>query len=163
MKKLLVTIGFPAFLLGAQLMNRVELKLDSSEAEAVLTILDRRAEQKPVTDTDWQMLFLTIPYQRLKKRETSMGRDFADAEFKRFVVTLDARRGDLRRTLAAWKKVDLAAAAQRLLRNLPDEAMLHAAVYPAIKPQNKQLRLRGEYGPCDLFVPGLQSLTRAIR
>jgi hypothetical protein len=44
----------------------------------------------------------------------------------------------LRQTLAAWKKADLVAAAQRPLRYLPtlaNDAMLHAAVYPVIKPQ----------------------------
>jgi hypothetical protein len=96
MTKLLAAAGALAFILGAQPMNRVELKLDSSEAEAVLNILDRRAEQKPVTGADWQTLVSTIPYQRLKKRETSMGRSFADADFQRFVVTLDTRRDELR-------------------------------------------------------------------
>jgi hypothetical protein len=43
----------------AQLPNRVNLKLDASEAEAVLTILDKRAQQEGVTDADWQKLFST--------------------------------------------------------------------------------------------------------
>jgi len=64
MKQVIVAIGVLAFLLdgrlGAQQGNRIELKLDSSEAEAVLAILDRRAEQTPVTDADWQMLFSTV-------------------------------------------------------------------------------------------------------
>jgi hypothetical protein len=139
MKKLLAVVAslalFPACNLGAQQANRIDLRLDSSEADTVLTILDLRAARKTVTDADWQTLFSTIPYQRLKKRESSMRRDFTDVEFKRFVATLDSRRGELRQTLAAWEKTDLVAAAHRPLLYLPDDATLHAAVYPVIKPQ----------------------------
>jgi hypothetical protein len=139
MKQLIAAIGGLALFLngnlGAQQANRIQLKLDSSEAGAVLTILDLRAAGKTVTDADWQTLFSTIPYQRLKKRESSLGRDFTDVEFQRFVATLDSRRGELRQTLAAWKKADLVAAAHRPLLYLPVDATLHAAVYPVIKPQ----------------------------
>jgi hypothetical protein len=124
MKSVIIAVAILAFPpggeLGAQQPGRIQLTLDSSEAEAVLTILEQRAGKKTVTDDDWRMLFSTIPYQRLKKRESSMGRDFTDVEFKRFVVTLDAHRGELRQTLEAWKKADLVAAAGFPLRYLPD-------------------------------------------
>jgi hypothetical protein len=139
MKKTTSAVGVLAFLLSgglaAQQINRIDLRLDSSEADAVLNILDQQAEQKTITDADWQQLFSTIPYQRLKKRESSMGRDFTDGEFKSFVLTLDTRRGELRQTLGEWKKADLVAAAERPLRYLPSGATLHARVYPVIKPQ----------------------------
>jgi hypothetical protein len=139
MKKAIAAIGALTLLsacnLVAQQNNRIRLKLDSSEAEAVLTILDLRAAGKTVTGADWQTLFSTIPYQRLKKRESSVGRDFTAAEFERFVATLDARPGELRQTLAAWEKADLVAAAQYPLLYLPNDATLHATVYPVIKPQ----------------------------
>ena len=64
-----------------------------------------------------------------------MGRDFTDSEFKSFVVTLDVRRDELRKTLAAWKKVDLAAAAERPLRYLPDEATSMPPYMPSSSPR----------------------------
>lgn len=47
--------------------DRTQLKLDTGEAEAVLAILDRRAAGTAVTDSDWQRLFATEPYVRLKE------------------------------------------------------------------------------------------------
>ena len=134
MNKLIVALSL-ATALPAQPPNRIDLHLDASEADAVLSILDHRAAQQTVTDADWQTLFSSIPYQRLKKRDSSMGRDLADADFQRFVLTLDANRAALRQTLATWKKTDLVAAARRPLTYLPDNATLHATVYPVIKPQ----------------------------
>lgn len=99
----------------AQLPNRVSLKLDASEAEAVLTILDKRAHHEDVSDTDWQKLFDTTPYRRLKQRETSVRRPFTDEEFMKFVAMLDARREQLRQTLQQWQSADLQAVAQRPL------------------------------------------------
>jgi hypothetical protein len=77
--------------------NRVDLKLDSSEAEAVLAILDKRALQQSVTDADWQKLLGATPYRRLKQGEASIGQPFTDEEFTKFVDTVDARREQLRR------------------------------------------------------------------
>jgi hypothetical protein len=119
----------------AQSPSRVNLRLDTSEAEAVLDILDKRAHQEDVTDADWQKLFKTTPYRRLKQRETSMRRPLTDEEFAKFVGTLDARREQLRETLRQWQSADLQAAAQRPLRYLPAQANIHADVYPVIKPQ----------------------------
>lgn len=115
--------------------ERIELKLDASEAEAVLAILDKRAAPQLVPDADWQALRTTVPYQRLKKREASLRRDFTDQDFQQFVATLDGRRAELRQTLDAWKKADLRAAAERALRYLPGEARIRASVYPMIKPK----------------------------
>ena len=82
-----------------QTTSRVSLNLDASEAETVLAILDKRATHQDVTPVDWQKLFATTPYQRLKQRETSMRRPFTDEAFMSFVATLDAHRELLRRTL----------------------------------------------------------------
>jgi hypothetical protein len=120
----------------AQPPNRINLKLDASEAEAVLAILDKRAHHADVTEADWQKLFSTAPYRRLKLRETSMGRPFTDEEFANFVTALDARREQLRQTLRQWQSADLQGVAQRPLRYLPPEASIHADVYPLIKPQS---------------------------
>lgn len=114
--------------------NRVNLNLDASEAEVVLAILDKRARQEEVAAADWDKLFSTKPYRRLKERETSMRRAFTDEEFKTFVATLDPRREQLRETLRRWQAADLKAVAQRPLAYLPPQASIRADVYPMIKP-----------------------------
>jgi hypothetical protein len=112
--------------------DRIALTVDTSEADAVLAILSA----KPA-DADWQKLFATEPYVRLKKREASMKRDFTDDDFKNFVRSpeLAAQAPELRRALAAWKHADLRATAQRVLAYLPADARIHAKVFPVIKPK----------------------------
>lgn len=119
----------------AQLPNRVKFRFDASEAEAVLDILDKRGRHEGVTDADWQKLFGTKPYRRLKQRETSIRRPLTDEEFMKFVATLDAHREQLRQTLQQWQSADLKAVAQRPLGYLPPQASINAEVYPVIKPQ----------------------------
>ena len=133
--RLLIVAGLLVSALPAFAQDRIDIRLDSSEASQVLSILEKRALQQPVTEQDWQTLFATTPYRRLKQREASMRRDFADDDFKQFVGGLDARRTDLRRTLAAWTQADLRAAAERSLRYLPAEARIKVSVYPMIKPR----------------------------
>ena len=136
MKRLLMCLAVLCAAAGAD--DRVALQLDTSEAEAVLAILDKGAARQPVDDADWQRLFGSAPYQRLKKREAGLKRDFTDDDFRRFVLSpeLAARAGELRRTLAAWKRADLGAAAARILPYLPRDARVRAHVYPVIKPQS---------------------------
>jgi Putative zinc dependent peptidase (DUF5700) len=127
---------FAAQTIAAQANERVDLKIDLSEANSVLSILDKRAQGQNVENADWERLFSTVPYQRLKQRESSMRRPFTDEEFKKFVPTLDARRAALRETLAAWSKTDLPVIASRPLAYLPANATIRASVYPVIKPQS---------------------------
>lgn len=117
--------------------SRVGLTFDTSEADAVLHILNLRAAQRHVTHFDWQKLFATEPYQRLKQREVSMKRDFTDADFQKFVLSdeLLTHRTALSQTLQSWKKVDLNASAQRVLKYLPAKATIRAKVFPVIKPK----------------------------
>jgi hypothetical protein len=119
----------------AQPPNRVDLKLDSTQAEAVLAILDKRALHEHVTDADWQKLFSTTPYRRLKQWQTFLHQSFTDEEFMKFVATVDAHREELRRTLRQWQSSDLRATAQRALAYLPPQASIHANVYPVIKSE----------------------------
>jgi hypothetical protein len=121
---------------SAQSPNRVDLKLDSTEAEAVLAILDKRALHEAVTNGDWQKLFSTTPYRRLKQGETSLDQPFTDEEFMKFVNTLDPRREELRRALRQWQSSDPRAVARRSLAYLPPQASIHADVYPVIKAQS---------------------------
>lgn len=117
--------------------ERVQLKIDSSEAEAILSILEKRAASNPVTESDWQRLFSTVPYQRLKQREASMHRDFTDEDFRKFVLSpeLAKRATALQQTLTAWDKTDFRATAGRILPYLPPTAVIRASVYPVIKPR----------------------------
>lgn len=125
--------GLPA---SAQAPSRVSLNLDASEAERVLAILDKRAHHEEVAPADWDKLFTTMPYRRLKERETSMRRAFTDEEFQNFVATLDPMREQLRETLRKWQSADLKALAQRPLGYLPSQASIRADVYPMIKPHS---------------------------
>jgi putative zinc-dependent peptidase DUF5700 len=117
--------------------NRIQLKLNSDESEAVLGILAKKAAGQPVSEDDWQHLFATEPYIRLKKREASMKRDFTDDDFKKFVLSpeLAAKAGSLRQTLDDWEKADLNASAVRVLSYLPEQATIRAKVFPLIKPK----------------------------
>ena len=117
--------------------DRVQLRFDTSEAEAVLAILARHKGNQPVADAEWQRLFSTEPYVRLRKREAGMHRDFSDADFQKFVLSDDlaGRAPALEKTLAEWKQADLSQAAARALAYLPSDAVIHAKVFPVIKPK----------------------------
>jgi hypothetical protein len=117
--------------------DRIQLTFNTDEAEAVLAVLAKRAAGNEISDSEWQHLFATEPYVRLKKREASMHRDFTDDDFKKFVLSpeLLAKNSALRQTLDAWKQKDLVAAARRALSYLPKQAVIKAKVFPVIKPK----------------------------
>jgi|HubBroStandDraft_6_1064221.scaffolds.fasta_scaffold11075_2 hypothetical protein len=117
--------------------DRVQLQLNADEADQVLAILAKKAAGQIIQESDWNALFRTEPYVRLKKREASMKRDFTDDDFMKFVLSPDlaAKAEGLRRTLEDWKKADLQASATRVLTYLPDQATIHAKVFPVIKPK----------------------------
>src|SRR5579871_2351782 len=64
--------------------GQVEVRIVADEAQAVLAILAKREANQPISDADWQGLFTTEGYTRLKQRETAMKRPFEDADFKTF-------------------------------------------------------------------------------
>jgi len=117
--------------------GRVQLTLDASEAEAVLALLGKRAARQELVDADWQKLFASEPYARLKKREVGLQRAFSDDDFRRFVGSDDLakRAPELQRTLDRWKQTGLRAVAERILPYLPPDARVRAKVYPMIKPK----------------------------
>jgi hypothetical protein len=138
MRHLLLTLVLLATGAALAAEERVQFTLDTSEAEAVLAILDKRAAGQPVGEADWQRLFASPPYLRLKQREASMHRDFTDDDFRSFVLSaeLAQRAPRLRITLEAWRQADLRAAANRILPYLPADARVKASVYPVIKPKS---------------------------
>lgn len=118
-------------------LAEVNVRLVTDEAEAVLAILAKRKANQPITEADWQSVFQSEGYVRLKKRETSMQRSFEDADFKTFVLSdsLAAKTAALEETLARWKRADTRRAARLALAYLPKDARLRAKIYPVIKPR----------------------------
>ena len=115
----------------------IEARLVTDEAEAVLTILAKKRANRPITEADWQSLFASEGYVRLKKREAAMGRSFEDADFKSFVLSddLSGRAQALTETLDKWKRTDVTKAARLAMAYLPGNARIKAKIYPVIKPR----------------------------
>ncbi len=116
----------------------VDIRLVTDEAEAVLAILTRKKAGEPISEADWQRVFQSEGYVRLKQRETSMQRPFEDADFKTFVLSeqLAAKLPALAETLARWRQADLTRAARLALAYLPKDANIRAKIYPVIKPRD---------------------------
>jgi hypothetical protein len=116
---------------------RVDVKVITDEADAVLAILASKKANQPITDSDWQRLFASEGYIRLKKRETALRRSFADDDFRAFVLSdaLAARAPALAETLAKWKAANPVRSANLALAYLPKQALIHAKIYPVIKPR----------------------------
>ncbi len=145
----LATVSLDAAAESAASPERVSLKVDTSEADAVLAILVERTSGKAVAEGSWRRLFSTEPYVRLKKREDSFHVGFTDGDFRKFVLSDDlaGKRQALEATLARWKSADLNAAAGRALAYLPAAAVIHASVYPMIKPGRNSFVLETATNP----------------
>jgi len=141
--------------------SRVRIVLDTSEADRVLAILNKRSMAASVTDADWQALFTTEPYRRLGQRETSMHRDWSDDDFKAFVLSDDVQtnREALARTLTDWKGADLYGAAKRVLEYLPATAMIRTKVFPVIKPRTNSFVFDVDKDPA-IFLAVSAKMTR---
>lgn len=137
----------PGLVPGANASGRtadpVQIRIDTSEAEAVLQILDRRERGQPIPDSDWERLFASRGFRRLEQREDAIAKMFAlpsrrldRTAFRAFVESdsLLARGPALRRTLADWRRADLHASGTRVLAWLPAGARIRATVFPVIKP-----------------------------
>jgi Putative zinc dependent peptidase (DUF5700) len=117
-------------------LKALNVRIITDEADAVLAILAKRQTETKIGDADWQRLFTSEAYVRLKKREAAMKRSFEDEQFKNFVLSdqLLTRATLLSDTLEKWRHADLTGAARRSLRYLPPEARISAKIYPVIKP-----------------------------
>src|ERR1044072_5180181 len=133
------TIGLAAVCLAQRpsLPSTVNVQIETDEADAVLAILGKKKANQPITDTDWQKVFSSEGYVRLKARETSMKRAFEDLDFKTFVLSdqMTERAHALEQTLAKWKDADVSASARLALAYLPKGARIKARIYPVIKPR----------------------------
>ena len=116
---------------------RAGVQVVSDEADAALAILAKKRAGQPITEADWQRLFSSEGYLRLKKREAAMQRAFDDADFKSFILSdkLADRAAALQQTLDRWKRADTTEAARRALAYLPPDASIRARIYPMIKPR----------------------------
>ncbi|HKQ79641.1 MAG TPA: DUF5700 domain-containing putative Zn-dependent protease [Blastocatellia bacterium] len=114
----------------------VDTRMVTDEAEAALAILEKKMANKLVTEADWQRLFSSEDYARLKQRETAMQRPFEDEEFKTFLLSnrMVERTQALKETLDKWKRADVTGAARLALAYLPEGARIRAKIYPVIKP-----------------------------
>lgn len=115
----------------------VDVRLVTDEAQSVLAILAKRKADQPIAEADWQRVFQSEGYLRLKQRELSMKRSFEDTDFKTFVLSdaLLARAAALEETLEHWKRADTTRAANLALAYLPRNANIRAKIYPVIKPR----------------------------
>jgi len=132
-----IAVLFSAPCARAANKNRVNVRLVTDEAEAVLVILGKRKTSAQITEADWQKVFSSEGYVRLKKREHSMKRSFEDADFKAFVMSdqLLQRAPALEETLTRWKQADISRSAGLALAYLPKTAHITAKIYPVIKPR----------------------------
>jgi hypothetical protein len=117
--------------------ERLKAKIITDEPEAVLNALNKRAAGEEITDADWQRIFSSEGYVRLKRREIAMKRSFEDADFRTFVLSdeLASRRHALADTLIGWSSASTSKVAERAFAYLPRSARIRAKVYPVIKPR----------------------------
>lgn len=115
-----------------------QVTMVTDEAEAMLTILTKQQAAQPVTEADWQRLFASEGYVRLKQREEAMKRSFTDDEFRAFVLSekLAGQRQALADTLAQWRRAEMGRATRLALAYLPRGTRIRAKIYPVIKPRD---------------------------
>ena len=116
--------------------SSIGLRLDSTEADEAIAILERERSGRPVAQDEWKRLFAAVPYRELKAREASVGAGFSDEAFEAFLSSPKAlAQLDLwKRTVAGMKTANMAAIGKRDLEWLPAGATIRARVFPEIKP-----------------------------
>ena len=105
---------FCLFLIGERALaqegggSRVRVAIVTDEADAVLSILAKKQSNQAITESDWQRVFSSEGYARLKKRQLAMRNSLEDADFRVFVLSdaLFERGQSLTDTFAKWKETD---------------------------------------------------------
>ena len=144
----IILIGFLCACLWAQ-TPVLNVRMVTDESDAVLAILAKRKANQPITESDWQRVFQSEGYTRLKQRETSMKRSFEEADFKTFVLSDQSaeRAAALEETFEKWKRADISRAARLALDYLPPGAQIKAKIYPVIKPRENSFVFDTENDP----------------
>jgi hypothetical protein len=115
----------------------LDVQIITDEADAVLDILAKKNLGQEITESDWQKVFSSEGYTRLKKRELSMSRPFDDPTFRDFALSGETmqKRNSLAETLAKWKQANINEVAARSFAYLPAISRIRAKIYPVIKPR----------------------------
>lgn len=131
----MIAPALAALLLAAT--PKAQMMIDPGEAQAALAILAKEHAGSAVTAADWDALFTTRGYVRLKAREAAFKRAFTDDDFKTFLsgAPLVAQYQSLSDTLQRWMTADITQIAQRSFAYLPEGSTIRATVYPLIKPR----------------------------
>ena len=85
-----IFVSTPVCSAQTSMPSAVNVRLVTDEAETVLVILNKRKANQPITEADWQKVFQSEGYVRLKKRETAMKYSFEDGDFKTFALSKQA-------------------------------------------------------------------------
>ncbi|MDQ4122658.1 MAG: hypothetical protein M3209_14565 [Acidobacteriota bacterium] len=133
-----ITLLFLSFSFTFAQSRKLDLRFVTDEADAVLAILAKKKKNQEISENDWQRVFQSEGFRRLKKREESFKRSFTEEDFKKFVLSDDlaARFETLQETFDRWQRADLNAAGKRALAYLPKGAHIKAKIYPVIKPRD---------------------------
>ena len=113
----------------------VDVRVVLDEAAAVLNILDKRAASVEPAESDWQRLWASEGYVRLKQRQESFGAENIDERFREFLESDEplGRIAELRVALDKWRSIDVTAAAEQAMDYLPANTRIRATIYPVIK------------------------------
>ena len=113
----------------------VQVQIVTDEADAALAILGERQATGTVKPASWDRLWQSRGFVRLKKRSESFGAKDVEQGFRDFLTSdaAIASLGDLRRSVADWKHLDVTAAARRAASYLPAGIPLRATLFPVIK------------------------------
>jgi hypothetical protein len=121
----------------------LEVKIDSTQAEATLGLLAARARGESVPASSWARVFESEGYKRVLARELAIDerlgieRGYSNDSFLEWALSDAALEGlaGRQRTLAAWADVDLDEAARRARAYLPEGTRLEATAYPIVRKQ----------------------------
>lgn len=121
----------------------LQVRVDSTQAEAALDLLAARARGETVPASSWTRVFESEGYRRTLERELAIDerlgidRGYSNESFLVWAESDAALEGLAARkeTLAAWADVDVDAAAARAKAYLPPDVRLVATVYPIVRRQ----------------------------
>lgn len=127
----------------------MDVQLITDEADAALAILGKRRANQAIAEADWERLFSSEGYVRLKKQEAEMGTFFQDTDFRAFVLSekILERATALEKALTRWRHTDVADITQRALAYLPEGTRTRAKIYPVIKPKENSFVFELETDP----------------